>query len=355
MKKRILSIVILIIAAGFLCCGCIPEDMNVNDEGQNSSVIAVQNTQGQSSDQIIMRVGHAQPITHPRHQSYLLFKKLVEERTNNKIIVQIFPSAQLGSEIVMLEQVKSGVLEGTRGGSFESMAPELLIYTLPFLFDSLDSIQKVTMGPIGEKIAKYTEKNGLATLATGDSGGFYSITNNLYPISGPEDIEGLKMRTPPIATKIETMKAFGAEPVIMAYGDVYIALKEGIVDGQDNPLVNIESMRFYEVQRYLTLIEYQFCPDPFIVNLEWYESLNDENQIILKQCAVEAMQYNDELVWAANEKALEVLSRSMVVIELTDEQKQAFKDKVQPVYDHFIEMGLFSQEDIDEIRAAIEE
>ena len=75
----------------------------------------------------------------------------------------------------MIEQVKLGTLQGTRGGSFESMAPELLIYTLPFLFDSLDSIQKVTMGPVGEKIAKYTEKNGLVTLATGDSGGFYNF------------------------------------------------------------------------------------------------------------------------------------------------------------------------------------
>ena len=346
--------VTLIIVAVFLCWGCAPEETNVNAAGYDNSVISSQNTPGSPNDQIIMRVGHAQPITHPRHQSYLLFKKLVEERTNNKITVQIFPSAQLGSEMVMLDQVKSGVLEGTRGGSFESMAPELLIYTLPFLFDSLDSIQKVTTGSIGEKIAKHTEKNGLVTLAIGDSGGFYSITNNSYPITSPKDFVGLKMRTPPIATKIETMKAFGAEPVIMAYGDVYLALKEGIVDGQDNPLVNIESMRFYEVQRYLTLIEYQFCPDPFIVNLEWYESLNEKYRTILKECAVEAMKYNDELVWAANEKALGVLSRSMIVIELTDEQKRSFKDKVQPVYDYFIEQGLFSQEDIDEIRASIE-
>lgn len=211
------------------------------------------------------------------------------------------------------------------------------------------------MGPVGKKIAKYAEKNGLVILATGDSGGFYNITNNKHPITKPDDMKGFKMRTPPIATKIETMKAFGADPVTISYGDVYMVLKTGIVDGQENPLVNIEAMKFHEVQKYLTLIEYQFCPDQFIVNLKWYQSLDPEYQRILRECAVESMKLNDQLIKESNIKALENVKKSMQVTILTPEQKQAFIDKVQPVYDYFVNKGTFAKQDIDEIREAIKE
>ena len=120
---------------------------------------------------------------------------------------------------------------------------------------------------------------------------------------------------------------------------MYDALKTGLVDGQDDPFVNIEAMRFHEVQKYLTVIEYHFGPDPFIVNLDWYQGLCLEYQEILKECAVEAMKYNDQLVKEANIKALENIKKSMQVTILTEEQKQAFVEKVQPVYDYFVKSG----------------
>jgi tripartite ATP-independent transporter DctP family solute receptor len=303
--------------------------------------------------QIVMKVAHYQPTTHPRHLSLLKFKKLIEKATHNGIKIEIYPSGQLGTDLDMVDATKLGTIQGVRAGNFEAVAPEILIYTLPFLFDSQKCAQKVTMGPVGDKIGKYAEKNGLLVLATGDAGGFVNISNNKHPIITPDDMKGLKMRTPPIATKVETMKAFGASPVAIPYGDVYMALKTGIADGQENPLINMEVMKFYEVQKYLTLINYQFTPDPFVVNLKWYRSLSSRYQKILKKCAVKSMEYNDQLMAGETRKALSIMKKSMEIVTLTAAQRKAFIAKAQPVYDYFIAKGTVKKQDLDAIRAAI--
>ncbi|MGH4137339.1 TRAP transporter substrate-binding protein [Clostridium sp.] len=303
--------------------------------------------------QIVMKIGHAMPVNTPRHQSLLKFKELVEAKTNKGIKVDIFPSAQLGDETSMIDATKLGTIQGERGGGFEKLAPELLIYTLPFLFDKLDNIEKVTMGPIGDKIAEATKKNGLVTLTTGDGGGFRSITNNKRPILTPEDIKGLKIRTPAIDTIVKSMEAFGANPVSIPYGDTYMALKTGVADGEENPLINIESMKFNEVQKYISIIEYQWHPEVFVVNQKWYEGLTPEYQKILKECAIESMKLNDKMILEANQKALETIKKTCEVTVLTDEQKKLFSDKGKAVYKIYIDKGICTQKDIDEIQNAI--
>jgi len=301
---------------------------------------------------IVMRIGHAQPVSHPRHKSLLRFKELVWEKTEGRIRVDVFPAGQLGDEASMLEATKIGTLQATRGGLFELVSPRLLVYTLPFLFDDLDGIEKVTMGPIGERIAKEAEKKGICILATGDAGGFRQITNDLRPVQAPEDLEGMRIRVPDIATIVRTFEAFGATPVGVPYGETYQALKSDLADGEENPFVNIDAMRFYEVQKYLTVLDYQFHPDPFNVNLAWYRALSAQDQRILKECAVESMRYNNRLVRSAGAASYAKLRNALEVKVLSPAQRQAFKDRVGGVYDHFIAQGVTSREEIEEIRAA---
>jgi len=300
---------------------------------------------------IVMKIGHAQPVTHPRHESLLKFKELVEQRTNGGITVEIYPAAQLGDEASMLDATKLGTLQATRGGLFERVSPKMLIYTMPFLFDNLDSIEKVTMGPIGDKIAATAEANGLLVLTTGDAGGFRQITNNVRPIVKPEDLKGLKIRAPGVKTIVKTLEAFGANVVTIPYGETYMALKSGVADGQENPFVNIEAMKFYEVQKYLTIVDYQFHPDPFNVNPAWYRSLSAEHQKTLKDCAIESMKYNNQLNKLAGVKAFETMKNALQVTELTSAQRQAFKDKALTVYAAFIAEGVMTQAELDEIKA----
>lgn len=303
-----------------------------------------------AADPITMKIGHSQPTETPRHQSLLKFKEMVEEKSNKSILVEIYPSAQLGNESEMIEQVKMGTLQGVRAGVFDAVAPELLIYTMPFLFEDIESFQAVAAGPIGEAIGKNAEKNGIKVLATGDAGGFRNITNNTRPVTKPEDLEGLKMRTPPVESIIKTMEALGANPVSIPYVEVYMGLKTGLADGQENPFVNIATMKFHEVQKYCTVVNYQVHPDPFNVNLEWFNSLSAEHQKLLKECATEMMKISDQMMTDANVESFDLIKNSLEIYELTDEERQVFIDKVQPVYDYYIEQGLFTMEDIEAIR-----
>lgn len=305
------------------------------------------------AEPIVMKIGHSHGTETPRHKSLLKFKELVETKTNSEIKVEIYPSGQLGKEAEMLEQVKLGTIQGTRGGSFEDAAPELLIYTMPFLFENVDGIEKITLGPMGEKIAENSKKNGIIILATGDAGGFRHITNNVRPIKSPADMKGLKLRTPPIESIIKTMEALGANPVSVPYVETYMALKTGVADGQENPYINIASMKFHEVQKYLTVVNYQFHPDPFFVCLDWYNSLSPEYQKVLKESAAEMMKLSNELNKKANEEAFAKISEQLEVYELSAKERQVFIDKVQPVYKYYIDKGLFTMKDIEEIRAAV--
>ena len=302
---------------------------------------------------IVMKVAHAQPEHTPRHKSYLRFKELVEKRSNGDIRVEVYPHGQLGIEHDVTEQVKLGTIQSTRSGSFEMITPKLLVYTMPFLFTDIDGLHKITRGPIGEKIAKEAERNGFALLATGDAGYFRHFTNNVRSIRKPEDMKGLKMRTPPIESIIKTMDALGANLVSIPYAEVYMSLKTGVCDGQENPFINIEAMKFHEVQKYLTVVNYQWHPDPFVVNKEWYDALSPAHQKIVKEAAQEAMVYNDNMMKEANDVAYSKIKGSFKeIVDLTPAQRQAFVNAVQPVYKYYIDKGLFTMDELEQIRKA---
>lgn len=308
------------------------------------------------SAEVVMKVGHSMPTETPRHQSLLKFEEMVEANSNGEIQVEIYPSGQLGNESEMIEMMKLGSLEAFRGGVFEAQTPKLELYTMPFLFNTTEDIYKITRGPIGEKIAATAEANGLKILATGDAGGFRNFTNNVRPITKPEDMEGLKMRTPPVTSIIKTMEALGANPVSIPYVETYMALKTGVADGQENPFVNIATMKFHEVQKYLTIINYQFHPEPFTVGLDWFNSLSEEHQNIVQDAAKEALILSDSLIAGAAEKALATIQAAGLEInELTPEQKQPFIEKAQAVYDFYNEKGTITMEELDEIRNALNE
>lgn len=306
-----------------------------------------------ASKQIIMKIGHSMPTATPRHRSLLLFKNMVESRSNHAVKVEIYPASQLGSESEMIAAVKMGALEGSRAGCFDEVSSKLLIYTLPFLFDKVEDVYKIARGPIGEKIARSALKNGIIVIATGDCGGFRQLTNNTKPIEKPEDLKGLKMRTPPVETTTRIMETLGATPISIQYTDTYLSLKTGEVDGQENPFINLVAMKFHEVQKYITICNYQIHPETFYVSKLWYDSLEAYLQKILRESAREMMILSDQFMKEDSVYDFEVIKKSMEVTVLNSSQKQAFIQKVQPVYDYFIRKGVFTKEEINEIRRAL--
>jgi tripartite ATP-independent transporter DctP family solute receptor len=298
------------------------------------------------------KFAHSQPEDSFRHQSMLIFEKALEEASGDRIAVEVFGGGQLGTEAEVMDMVKLGTIEGTRGGAFTKANEKFLLYTLPFLFDDTEAVLKAMRSDFGTEIAEAAKANGYYIPATGVAGGFRQVTNNKHPINTPEDIVGLKIRTPGIETIIKTMEALGANPTSIPYVEVYMALKMGVADGQENPPSNITVMKFYEAQKYMSLLSYQIHPDPFIVNLAWYESLPDDLKAVFDQAAKDAMAWSDENWLASEADYLEFLGTQMEVNEITPEARAAFIAKVQPVWDHYIAAGTFTAEEVDAAVAA---
>jgi tripartite ATP-independent transporter DctP family solute receptor len=301
-----------------------------------------------------MTIGHSQPETSARHKALLFFEQMVETASNGQIDVEVFPSGQLGTEAEVMESVQLGVVQGTEGGLFEVATPTYLLYTLPFLFDSPEQALEVMRSDIGDQINEEAQANGFYVPACGIAGGFRQWTNNVRPIATPEDMVGLKMRTPGIDSIMRTFDALGANRQSIPYVEVYLALQQGVADGEENPYSNIAQMKFYEVQKYLTISNYQVHPNPFFVNLAWFESLPDELQKIVTYAARVAMIYNDT-IWLAEEmSAYDTIALHVQVNVLSEDARAAFAAKVHPVWQYYLTQGTFSQELLDSVLAYIQ-
>jgi TRAP-type C4-dicarboxylate transport system substrate-binding protein len=199
------------------------------------------------------------------------------------------------------------------------------------------------------------KEHDLIVLGIGDAGGFRHFSNNVRQIKKPEDLAGLKMRIPGMDTVDRTFKALGATTVNVPYADLYMALKTGVADGQENPAVNVEGMKFYEVQKYFTMVSYQFHPDPFWVNLDWFNSLPEDYQQILYECTKESMKVNNKAIAENEAAAIAVIENNAEVYYPTPEEIQAFRDAVEVVYDQYLEEGLITQEELDTMRRIVAE
>jgi len=300
-----------------------------------------------------MTIGHSQPEDHARHIALLFFEEIVETASNGVIDVEVFPSGQLGTEAEVMEAVQLGSVQATEGGKFEVATPTYLLYTLPFLFDSPEQALAVMRSDIGDQINAEAEANGYYVPACGIAGGFRQWTNNVRPITCTADMVGLKMRTPGIDSIMRTFDAMEANRQSIPYVDVYVALKQGVADGQENPYSNIAAMKFYEVQDYLTVSNYQVHPNPLFINLAWYEALPAELQDIITQAAKLAMIYNDT-IWLEDELvAYNTIAANLEVNYLGVDARAAFIEKVQPVWQYYIDEGTFSQELLDSVLAYI--
>ena len=302
-----------------------------------------------SAESYTMIVGHAQPDDNPRNVSLLKFKEDVEAATDGNVTVEIFGAGQLGTEKEMLEQVVAGTIQGMRGGQFD-FSPRLLMFTLPFLTNTREEVTALLKSDLAKKVcAEAEEATGTVIINLCDAGGYRQFSTNAHEITKPEDLVGLKMRTNGMKTIDMTFQALGANTVSVPYADLYMSLKTGVADGQENPWVNVEGMKFYEVQKYFTEVNYQFHPDPFYVNADWWNQLPEEYQTIIMDAAEAMGDYNDALIDANSDAAKATIAANSTVTELTDEQLQAFKDAVQPVYDQVVAEGICTAEELQEM------
>lgn len=303
----------------------------------------------------VYKFGHSMTEESARHQSMLKFKELVEERSEGRISVEIYANGLLGSEAELMDMVAMNVIQGTAGSQFAKANPQYLIYQMPFIFETTDEFQTVLDSDFEKMIAEGAKKNGFHIPATGIAGGFREITNNIRPINSVEDVKGLKLRVPHLTPVVRTIEALGGNPTEISYNETYMAMSTGVVDGQENPPSNIVDMKFYEVQKYMTIVDYIICPECFFTSNEWYNTLPDDLKVIFDECAVEAMKYRTDM-WLASENAcIETIAQHCEVNTLEAEAREAFREKCLPVWQQFISDGSFSQTDLDQLTALLAE
>ncbi|MGL4207866.1 MAG: TRAP transporter substrate-binding protein [Candidatus Adiutrix sp.] len=283
---------------------------------------------------ITLKAGHVLAPVHPYHVGMLKFAELVEAKTQGQVKIEVFHSAQLGNARELVEALQMG----TTDVCLISTAPmagfsrDFLIYDLPYVFTSPAQAYEILDGPIGQASMKGIEKANLIGLAFWENG-FRNITNSKRDLVTPDDLKGLKIRTMENKIHMATFRALGADPTPIASGEVFTALQQKTVDGQENPLTGIYTGKYYEVQKHLSITEHFYSPAPLLIGKAAWGKLSPELQTAVQEAATEAKVFQRELNQREVAESLESLKAEGMVVTTVD--KEMWKKAMAPIYKEF--------------------
>ncbi len=257
------------------------------------------------------------------------FRDALTDELGDAVEIEYFDSGTLGDEIVHMEQVRTGQLDVIPIGSDAvQLDSKWAVFDMPFLFPDRATASRVLDGEIGQQLAdSMRESAGLQVLGFGEIG-FRNITNNVRPVVVPADLEGLKLRTPGSKTRIMAFEMLGATPVTMNIGELYLALQQGTVDGQENPLANIKAFSWNEVQKYLSLSGHVYTPITLVMNGARWDGLSDDQKAAVERAAATAVEASRQYGANADATLLETLSKDMAVNEIDIEAFQAASEPI---------------------------
>jgi len=288
-----------------------------------------------ASAQTIIRINITSPSDSHLGAAINTFGDEVEKRTSGRYKVQRFYSGALGSEREAVEAVQLGAQEMvfTSTGPVPNFVPEVKILDLPFLFRDYQHARATLDGEVGQDLLKKFEARGFKALAWGENG-FRHMTNSKRSIKAPEDLKGLKLRTMENPVHIQAYKGFGIIPTPMAFSEVFTALQQGTVDGQENPLSIIIANRFDQVQKHLTLTGHVYSPAVFLINKALFDKMSASDKQHFLDAAREGVMANRARVDSDEKSAISYLqSKGMDVVEQIDKAK--FQQVLTPVYREF--------------------
>lgn len=316
------------------------------------AILLVSSACGDPRETYLFRYANSQPAQHPRSISMTYFEEIIEERTGGRIDVENHFGGSLGRERELMDMVALNVLQGTRGGLFYDVSPKYMIFLLPFLVENWDQALRLVNSDFTANINAEGRRFGYHVPACGISQGFRAHTTSVRPIRSPEDFKGLKLRVPPQEPNVILTELLGANPQEIPFSEVYQAARTGVIDGQDNALSNIWEMRYQEVQKYLSLSNYMAGPDPFIVNLSWYQALPSDLQSVFDKAARDTISYSDQMNRDSEAVYLDKLSKVLETNRIEGEALERFRKAAEPVYDILVSKGYFTWDDIEAARNA---
>jgi tripartite ATP-independent transporter DctP family solute receptor len=277
------------------------------------------------------------PEGHPAVAGMKKFAELVAAKSGGKMKVQLFLAGVLGSDQSNVSAIQGGTLEMAvmNTGILASVAKELAIFDFPFLFANEKESDALVDGPIGKKLHAKLNEKGLIGLAYWELG-YREITNSKRPLTKVEDIEGLKLRVIPNPINVAWVKALGANPTPLPFPEVYGAMEQKAIDGQENPVSVIASNKFWEVQKYIAMTNHQYNPQSVIFSKKIWDTLSPVERKVLDDSADEAAKYQRQQARAAVASNLELLKKNgMTVTEFPAAEVAKFREKMKPVIAEF--------------------
>ena len=278
-----------------------------------------------------LTLAHGNPPDNPRHVAAVKFADTVKAKTNGRIEIQVAHSAQLGDDAAMVTALRSGTLDFSANsqGAVSTVVPEYAALGMPFLFADVQKAWQVMDGPVGKELADKTAAKGMVLLGLWDNG-IRQMSNSKRAIKSPADLKGLKMRTPPDAVTVDIMQAMGAEAQQIKFSELYVALQQGVVDGQENPLTNIYSAKLYEVQKFITLSGHKYESTPFLMSKRSFDRLSAADQKAVLEAAIEATQLQRRLNKEVDDKLVAELKAKGIQVDAVD--RKPFVDASKSVY-----------------------
>jgi len=296
--------------------------------------LAAGSAQAQFQERTI-RVSNGVSKEHPMGNGLAKMGACTLAKSGGKMKIQPYWDGSLGNDLTATQQVRTGSLEMvlTSTAPLVGIVPALGVFDLPFLFSSESEADAVLDGKAGEWFAAKLPAVGAVNLAWWENG-FRHTTNSKRPITKAEDFDGVKMRVMQNPIFIDTFKTLGSNAVPMAFSEVYSALETKTVDGQENPFNNIENMKFYEVQKYLTLTKHAYSPTLVLFSKKIWDALSAQEQSTLKECAAQG---RDEQRKVNREKSAQSVanlkSKGMQVNEISPAEMQRIRDKSKVIYE----------------------
>ncbi len=294
---------------------------------------------GEGEESYTIRISHLVPEEQSSHMALETFKEKLEKESDGRLTIELYPNGQLySSDREAIEAVQLGNVEMTLPAvaPLASFNEKFMVFDLPFLFNTNEAAYKALDGELGQELLADLEKDNLKGLVFGENG-FRHTSNNEGPIESPEDLEGLKLRTLENPLHTDTFKAFGANASPFAFGELYTALQQNTYDAMECPISLYYTNKFYEVQDYLTLTGHVYAATILLMNNDFYNELPEDLQELVMEASEEFRDEQREIAQKQDVEFLDKLKESgMQVNELTEEQKDVFREAAKSVYDEYV-------------------
>jgi tripartite ATP-independent transporter DctP family solute receptor len=282
-----------------------------------------------------IRVSNGVNEDHPAGRGVAVMRACMAEKSGGKLKLQGFWGGALGGDLQATQALRAGTQEMvvTSSSPLAGIIPELAVFDLPFMFNDEKEADAILDGDYGKWMASKFDPAGLVVLAWWENG-FRNLTNSRRPVAKADDINGLKVRVMQNNVYIDSFKTLGANALPMAFGEVFAAMETKAIDGQENPLVTIETSKMYEVQKYLTLSKHAYTPFPVLYSKKLFDGLSADEKKIMVDCAVAGRAEERKVNREMNAKALGVLKeKGMIVSELSAPELAKMREATKPVYE----------------------